>query len=315
MGTGSYKISEFSMEAGDLITNGDFSSWNGAAQPNDFPTGWTVSGNDATNYFEDATNAARVISDGTLVYMHQAILTVGKRYRYSINVTDVTSGSIIITSGSVSASISATVGIITTTGIHTFEHTAAIGANVYIRRNTGATDVTFTNVKVTEIPPLQGMDTGTKFLENTSAGTIATQSEQAYGTWIFDIYKGGDENVNFINFISNSTTPIPSRYVLYFSGTESIVLVSNVTQLFQTATSYITIDTWYRMKITRTTAGVFTVYIRGGAFGDDSWTTVVADSGTNPVTDNTYTTSAYTVLDLDAGDKITNLKYSKGIRQ
>ena len=52
------------------------------------------------------------------------------------------------------------------------------------------------------------------------------------------------------------------------------------------------------------------MYIKGGTFGWDDWTTVstAGGSGTNPVTDNTYTTSNYLVADIDDTDTISNLK-------
>jgi len=67
----------------------------------------------------------------------------------------------------------------------------------------------------------------------------------------------------------------------------------------------IQINTWYNIKITRSEVGIFTSYIRGGAFGNN-WTliNVTGGTGTNPFTDNTITASNYFVLDLDAGDKI-----------
>lgn len=36
-------------------------------------------------------------------------------------------------------------------------------------------------------------------------------------------------------------------------------------------------------------------------------------TGTNPILDNTYTTSKYSVLDFDVGDRITNILTKKGI--
>jgi len=51
---------------------------------------------------------------------------------------------------------------------------------------------------------------------------------------------------------------------------ESVRLVTaGSTVLFETDPSYITIDTDYRLKVTRNSSGVFTGYIKGGAFGWD----------------------------------------------
>ena len=58
----------------------------------------------------------------------------------------------------------------------------------------------------------------------------------------------------------------------------------------------------YDIRITRSATGVFTSYIKGGAFAD--WTLIdpTGGSGTNPVTDNTHTTSCCATIDMDAGD-------------
>ena len=63
-------------------------------------------------------------------------------------------------------------------------------------------------------------------------------------------------------------------------------------------------------------ADSFAVFIKGGDFGDIyNLVDTTGGSGTNPVVDATYTTSEYLVADLDAGDKITNLKFKNGVYQ
>lgn len=160
-----------------------------------------------------------------------------------------------------------------------------------------------------------------KYLENSVAGTCTIQSETAYGEWEFDISKAADGNLSYIHFIQESSSITGNGYRLQFKSDEKIELdlITNGiydTDLFVTAASYIAINTWYRIKITRTEAGVFTVYIKGGAFGDNYvLVDVTGGSGTNPVTDNTYTTSKYAVLDLDTGDRFKGLKIINGIKQ
>jgi len=151
-------------------------------------------------------------------------------------------------------------------------------------------------------------------LVNAGAGIAYINQDKAYGTWEFDFNKVGDGHVIRIQFISDDIDYATGEgYMLAISSNEGIYLYSadgigGFPTLFGTAVSYTTINTDYRIKITRSLAGVFTVYIKGGTFGWDDWTTVVADSGSNPVTDNTYTTSSYLVADLDDGDKVSNLK-------
>ncbi len=154
-----------------------------------------------------------------------------------------------------------------------------------------------------------------KYLQNSTAGVISTPSTKAYGTWEFSLYKGGASNSFYSGFISDSNAAeiASNGYSLIFYSDEGIWFYKNnigsENLLNNTAASYFAINTWYRLKVTRTTAGVFTFYIKGGAFGSESWTLVdvTGGSGTNPVTNNTYTTSAYFVNDLDASDRIDNI--------
>jgi hypothetical protein len=48
--------------------------------------------------------------------------------------------------------------------------------------------------------------------------------------------------------------------------------------------------------------GAFGVYVDG--------VLATASTGTNPVTDNIYTDSGFMIFDIDAGDKIRNLKFN-----
>lgn len=184
------------------------------------------------------------------------------------------------------------------------------------------------------------IDTGTKYLENTSAGTTAIQSKQAYGEWEFDLYKNNTANAITIPFI----TTLIGGYGGYFGygltnwTNEGLYFEkasgSGTSGIFNTANSYLANNTWYRIKVARLSsygtfasivpsmtttypADTFAVFIKGGSFGDDNWTLVdpTGGSGTNPVTDSTYTTSNYFVADLDAGDRIANLKIKSGVDQ
>lgn len=191
-------------------------------------------------------------------------------------------------------------------------------------KGTGVYSVQENSTRVTSGPLV--FDRGTKYLSCTTAGTIAFPSKQAYGTWEWDWFKGGDANGLFIQFIApkylfNYSTSI-GGYDFRITTSEAVGLIKTaVSTLAATANSYISNSTWYRFRITRTTAGVFTVLIKGGTFtptvGYDGWTLVSTSggSGTNPVTDNTYTSSQYFVLDLDAGDRIANIKMFNDIKQ
>jgi hypothetical protein len=150
-----------------------------------------------------------------------------------------------------------------------------------------------------------------------SNGVVAIPSNQAYGTWEFDLYKGTDESDLSVCLISDKNIPFGNGgngYSIQFHDLESIMFrrITNGSTplLFSSGSDYINNNTWYRIKITRSVAGVFTVYIKGGSFGDDYvLVSTTSGSGTNPVTHNTYTTSNFFVLYLDAGDRIANIAF------
>ena len=148
-------------------------------------------------------------------------------------------------------------------------------------------------------------------LVNAGAGLAYINQDKAYGTWEFDIYNYDTSVVKIISngFVSGSV----QGYDIVIGSTGYVklrILNDGALELFNTGTSYISANTDYRIKITRSLAGVFTAYIKGGTFGWDSWTTVsvAGGSGSNPVTDNTYTTSNYLVADLDDTDSVSNLR-------
>jgi len=166
---------------------------------------------------------------------------------------------------------------------------------------------------------LKELDAGTKYLQCSVAGTIAIPSKSAYGEWEFAWYKGAEDNSFVAYFIADNTnaTPDPS-YRLDILNTESVRLLERsggFVVLFATAAAYIANLTWYKIKIMRTLDGEFTVYIKGGAFGDTYTLTATNPPGNNPVTDNTNKTSEYFILELDSGDRIALINIKEGVEQ
>lgn len=156
----------------------------------------------------------------------------------------------------------------------------------------------------------------------TTSGLAYLSSTQAYGTWEFFIYKGGNGTTLNYNIVSDSSSLSNG----YFVGPNSAERFSLNTMTggaysgspFYTAVDYIALQTWYEIKVTRNSVldefvagavGTFAVYIRGGAFGSSYiLIDVTGGTGTNPVTNNTYTTSTHQLLDLDATDKIADIR-------
>jgi len=113
--------------------------------------------------------------------------------------------------------------------------------------------------------------------------------------------------------ISNITTASEGRNSIVFTATSIDTGVISFYNATGDTTDYkvsgLTIRRIYD-------ADTFAVFIKGGSFGD-IYTLVdtTSGSGTNPVGDSTYTTSEYFVADLDAADKLTNIKITSGVTQ
>jgi hypothetical protein len=119
------------------LVNREFLYWTA-----DNPDGWTVV-ESGGNIVTQNGNACRIVSDGTLVSITQTLLTTGKQYRISFDVLDVAAGELYVVSG---ATI---IGGYATTGR---KEAVFVAADTYIqfKRRSGVTDVTFTNITITE---------------------------------------------------------------------------------------------------------------------------------------------------------------------
>lgn len=306
-GTGTYKVGENVIQSGERVLNGGFdldANWGKGV-------GWTI--------LNGTANAN--ISTGNLLSQTN-VLTLGKRYRVSFEVKNYVSGGVRL-----GDAVIPIINTVTANGVYTAEYSPRTGSGAAIYFSTATTFVgSIDNVSIVEIPQLPTMTQGTKYLECVTAGTIAIPSNQAYGEWSFDLFKGADANDIIIPLIADriGAYQLSNGYYLTLSSSERIGLARNtvgsaITLAF-TNTSYIANNTWYRVRITRTTAGAFTVLIKGGAFtptaGYDGWTLVSTTGGIgqNPTLDNTYTTSNYICLDLDAGDRFANLSLTNSIK-
>lgn len=199
-----------------------------------------------------------------------------------------------------------------------FKYDPIVESNVLPKGWTPGTGTFKINELLANDSILSYLSAGTKYIECLTAGTLSIPSKQAYGTWEFELYKGAELNNIFIELISSilGDRTITTGYELAVFSSEAVGLYKwnggAAVSEFLSNGSYIINNVWYGIKITRSLDGTFSVYIKGGSFGDE-YILVVANTGTNPVTDNTYTTSNFMVLDLDAGDRIANIKLTKGI--
>jgi hypothetical protein len=79
-------------------------------------------------------------------------------------------------------------------------------------------------------------------------------------------------------------------------------LFEDTGQIAETAASYLVDNTDYQFKVTWSQVGVFTVYIKGGSYGWDSWTTAITH------TDTTYDDAFYFVANTTADCEVSDLQ-------
>jgi len=305
-------LSEPYTEAGsDLVTNGDFSGGD---------TGW--SSEEATLDTTGETGKVTATADDTagIKTINTPTFIQGKKYNLKFDVLTATggfaSGNILEYSGSYE------VGEWSGTGSYDITFTYRSGTNQlrWLSSASIGDILEIDNVIVKELDAttkdrtpngndgtVEGATIKYDGLVNAGDGIAYINQDKAYGTWEFDVNKYTTADEVRIHFISSDETPT-NYYTIFFRNDFKLQLGKDGFLLFRTAAPYFANDIDYRIKVTRSLAGVFTVYIKGGSFGWDDWTTVVADSGSNPVTNNDYTTSNYLVVDLDNTDTVSNLK-------
>jgi len=141
---------------------------------------------------------------------------------------------------------------------------------------------------------------GTKSILAVASGTQATMpSRQACGTWEFEV--SGPTGF-YQTVIIMSTTKLgtfaDTGYNFSFRDNGTILFRrgngGGATTLI-TAGGTFSFDTYHKIKITRTSAGLWELFINGVSQGTSS--------------DNTYTTSTWCNLDLDANGKLRNFKF------
>ena len=176
------------------------------------------------------------------------------------------------------------------------------------------TITTITRMVLEEVPPLPGFYHGHKYLECATAGDILFNSEQAFGIWEMDVYQGSTSNLLTLAPITNDLTDFyaTGNISIEINPNEHIALYCNGS-IFESADGYVMPETWYRLQLIRFDAQTWMARIKGDVFGTDAWIPIstVGGSGSNPGTKSSQPiTSKYTCLRFDAGDRITNIRYS-----
>jgi hypothetical protein len=154
----------------------------------------------------------------------------------------------------------------------------------------------------------------TKVISCSTAGLLYMPSTQAYGTWEFDIYKGGDGGsllLGVANGVIGGWNAVGQTGMTFgIISDESIGILIGGGYSMRTTASYVSNNTWYKIKITRTSAGVITLWIRGGIYSGWTLVDLTGGTGTNPVTNTSFSTANYMNLTSgNSGDKIANVTF------
>jgi len=179
-------------------------------------------------------------------------------------------------------------------------------------------------VSLEEVPkgyPL--LDQGDKVLQCTSPGTVSILSDVAYGTWEWDFYYTINTTISMLFIVEKdgtaSLTGSLQGFDIHINSGETLFLINHkggsFTAVCSTAAGYMTTG-YYRIKITRTLDGEFTVYIKSEAEGYDDWTLLPVSSG-NPGIDTDYTScKLFTIYGYSANlSKIANIKITNQVKQ
>ena len=165
---------------------------------------------------------------------------------------------------------------------------------------------------------------GTRYLNCLTQGVFAIESKQSHGVWEIDFYKNNNSEIVF--YITSDNLSNYSSYAIALGSDERISLyklssTGSITYMCYSNSAYFLNDTWYRLRITRTTSGIFTLLIKGGSLvptaGYDGYHLISTVGGlnTNPYTDTTYSSSNFLLLALRANDRIADIQLYDGIKQ
>ena len=144
----------------------------------------------------------------------------------------------------------------------------------------------------------------TKFLYISSAAMGMSPSEAAYGQWEWSyktVTAGQSPIVGLIGSVPKYMTDASyNGYLVWVHASNQIWLCKYtagvLSTIFSTANAYTVANTWYRFRVIRTVAGAFYVYIKGGIYTGWTLASAVGGSGSNPVTDTSFTTSNFGTL-------------------
>jgi hypothetical protein len=141
--------------------------------------------------------------------------------------------------------------------------------------------------------------TGERYIECVTAGILSRRNVEAYGTWVIDIQTGATAQA--IDILSDTRPTPQTGYRFSSNGNQDVSLIrvtggAGASTIMSTPNGAWPQGVKTRFTITRSSAGVFSVYLGNELLS--------VDSGSNPGTDNTHKSSLYCLYDIDAGDRL-----------
>jgi hypothetical protein len=301
-------------------------------------TGWTISGGKASS---DGTQTA--VSD-----LSQTALKIGRTYTVKMRVSGRTAGTVTLYAGTSAGTARSADGeyseLIRCAGNESLIIRADadfVGSIEVVEVQEGAKSVygddmadatpTFANVTAgvvdgTDFSVVSGSfrvseaASGKKWLECVTAGVAYAKQDRAYGTFVFEANKsdGGQPYFMFVSDTAGTEAATGQDcYDILLTSGESVRLRRAVAgvgaNLAYTVDSYVSHSTDYKLAVSRSHAGAFTLYVKGGAFTQWTLVDMTGGTGTNPTTDTSTTSSRHFVVDLDAGDKFRFLGVYEGV--
>ena len=173
--------------------------------------------------------------------------------------------------------------------------------NTPFKVDSGAFKITRDTIDSSDVKVIEGVSSGE--INISTSEFQQTPIEGAYGEWNFEFYKK-DSSILDINFIANiigseGDTGLDG-YNIRLNSSDNLVLKringASVSNLIVATNGDVPVETWTKLKITRSVSGEFSIYLND--------VLVTATVGTNPITDNIYTESNYINIHLNTGDKI-----------
>jgi hypothetical protein len=151
--------------------------------------------------------------------------------------------------------------------------------------------------------------TGERYVNSEAFSLMTRRNVDAYGTWQVEATKTLDAGTWFFAPIASvaagTSDSAQNGYFFVITSGEQFQLqrrtAGAATVIMASSAGQIAAGQRFKLRITRSAAGEFTVYVDTGS----GWALMDSSAaGSNPVTDNNHTASLYSVFDIDTGDRL-----------